>query len=246
MFFEILMLGILLFGVVVYVIKSDLSKPLELPVEPDILIDTTHVETTGSTGTTGTTGSTGSTGTCKKKCMKPTETDGKCRHPIKYNELLGKNQEVKSELICPWSCSSGYSDDPETCQYDQECESCSPSVSFQSIDERCPKSKWGCCGDCTTAKTDEFGNNCLITGASGPCKEGFETLSQTDPALNNDQNLYIIKSDTKMPPQMYPTCPNIQCPNENAFNKDNKLEIQNMTSLGTLTSWSVITNYATA
>ena len=40
----------------------------------------------------------------------------------------------------------------------------------------------------------------MTTGASGPCREGFETISQmqTDTALNNDnqndQNLYIIKS----------------------------------------------------
>lgn len=85
----------------------------------------------------------------------------------------------------------------------------------------------------------------MTTGATGATgsKEGFETLTQSDPALN--QNLYIIKAETDLVPQMYPACPNIQCPNENAFNKDNKLEIKNMTSLGTLSSWSVITDYAT-
>jgi hypothetical protein len=180
--------------------------------------------------------------------VKPIESSSYCKHPIKWNDLLQKKQEVKSELLCPWSCSSGYSDDPEMCQYNQDCLGCSSPVSFPSIDSSCPLSKYGCCADKYTKKTDEFGNNCLTTGASGdtgpPNVEGFETLTQPDPTLNNDQNLYILK--TEIPHQMYPACPNIQCPNENAFNVDNQLNQGHDKLLGTMSSWSVITDYTTA
>ena len=98
---------------------------------------------------------------CPKKCVKPKKVTGSCYHPVKYNSYLKKNQEVRSELICPWSCSSGFSDDPYTCQYDVDCSGCSPDVSFKNIDSKCPKFTYGCCGDGKTERTDEFGNNCL-------------------------------------------------------------------------------------
>jgi hypothetical protein len=82
-------------------------------------------------------------------------------------------------------------------------------------------------------------------GASGPCKEGFETEDSYDNDDQKDQNLYIIKAETEMAHQIYPACPNIQCPNENAFNKDNNDIKQGQNKqLGTLSSWSVITDYA--
>lgn len=201
------------------------------------------------------------TDTCKRKCIKATNVDGSCYHPIKYNPLLKKNQEIKSQLICPWQCSSTYSDDPNTCRYDDDCSGCSPTVSFPNVDNLCPNSTYGCCGDGKTEKTDEFGNNCLgvtgatgttgctgatgATGETGSCFGGFSGLeglvSESDKPTN-DSNKYNQSIPNKT---IYPTCPNIQCPNESAFQKDapSKAEI----SLGTLPPypWPVVTDYTT-
>jgi len=108
-------------------------------------------------------------------------------------------------------------------------------------DNKCMSSTYGCCGDMLTEKTDEFGNNCLgLTGSTGSTgstggSEGFEN--------NSDQNLYILK--TTLVPQVYPACPNIQCPNESAFSKD--IQKQDSVTLGTLPPypWPVVTDYTT-
>lgn len=212
---------IVLFVVIVYVIYNDIKS--------GIIAKKTKIDKT-----------------CPKKCVKPTKATGSCYHPIKYNAFLKKNQEVRSELICPWSCSSGFSDDPDTCQYDQDCAECS-TVSFPNIDEKCPKSKYGCCADMKTERTDEFGNNCVVgctagqTGCTGPI-EPFTNQSD-DTGLDNSAMTTLILTE---PPelQIYPACPNIQCPNTNAFMNDYEIK-KTDTPLGTLASWSVITNYNT-
>ena len=181
--------------------------------------------------------------------------EGNCYHPIKYNAYLKKNQEVKSELICPWSCSSGYSDDPRVCQYDQDCSGCSPTASFNSIDEACPNSTYGCCADKKTEKTDEFGNNCL--GKTGPkesftnySKESFTNYFQMEDDEKEEQKEQPQHQtkvlQIKPPPQIYPACPNITCPNENAFNKDSHSVINKKEpELETLPPypWSVVSEY---
>ena len=245
-FFEFLAVIVLLFCVIVYIIFKDIKKDLWKYFKMDTYTDS-----------------------CKRKCVKPKKADdGNCYHPVEYNEFLKINQEVRSELICPWSCTSGYSDDPHTCQYDQDCSGCSPTASFPSIDDACPTSTYGCCADKKTVRTDKFGNNCLTgggagcTGATGTtgyhCKEAFtsgsdsrdiETSGSTDTTQKTmdssgiDQNLYILK--TTLVPQMYPTCPNIKCPNESAFNKDSSSSAATESNLGTLPPhpWPVITDY---
>ena len=167
---------------------------------------------------------------CKRKCTKPKNAEGNCYHPIKYNAYLKKNQEVKSQLICPWSCSSGYSNDPTVCQYDQDCSGCTPAY-FDSIDSACPNSTYGCCGDGKTDKTDEFGNNCLgLTGGATGSTELFTTYEQVDTA---ELSVPLVK----IPHQIYPACPNISCPNENAFNKDSDYPPAKETNLETLPSY---------
>lgn len=227
--FEFLILIILIFLMVVYAIYKDIKTDLKLGVnvlqkgntgDTSSKGDTGDISSKGDTGGSSSTSSTsississskGNTGDCKRKCTKPTKLDGTCYHPIKYNDYLKTNQKVKSQLICPWSCSSGYSDDPLTCQYDRDCAGCEP-VSFPSIDESCPKSTYGCCGNKTTEKTDEFGNNCLgLTGGAGVV-ESFSIYESVEDNSNKEQNVYILN-----PPQIYPACPNISCPNENAF-----------------------------
>lgn len=195
------------------------------------------------------------TDTCKRKCTKPTEVSGTCYHPVKYNPVSKKNQEIKSQLICPWQCSSGYSDDPYTCKYDNDCNGCSPTVSFPNVDSKCPNSTYGCCGDGKTEKTDEFGNNCLgvtgcagltgatgATGATGKCFEEFSGLEEMVSSESNNSNKYNQSIPNKT---IYPTCPNIQCPNESAFHKDTpaKADIH----LDTLPPypWPVVTDYTT-
>ena len=159
---------------------------------------------------------------CKLKCIKPKKKSGSCYHPVKYNEFLKKDQEIRSQLICPWQCSSGYSDDPDVCQYDNDCTGCSPDVSFNSIDERCPTSTYGCCGNIKKGvvvnRTDEFGNNCLgLTGA--------------------DSSLEPFTS------QIYPSCPDMTCPNSNAFKEDRSSGTTNLKMLETASPWDVITTY---
>jgi len=185
--------------------------------------------------------------TCPKKCVKPTTATGSCYHPIKYNTVLKKNQEVRSELICPWSCSSGYSDDPDTCQYDKDCAECS-TVSFPNIDSKCPKSKYGCCADMKTERIDEFGNNCIVgctagqTGCTGPT-ESFTNQSNNETGPDISRTLILTEAPDL---QIYPACPNIKYPNSNAFNNGYETtKMDNNTPLGTLASWSVITNYNT-
>jgi hypothetical protein len=214
--FEFFILIILLFILVVYAIYSDIKSDVKDYLKTDDKKD------------------------CKKKCTKPTKVEGNCYHPIKYNAYLKTNQEVKSELICPWSCSSGYSDDPRVCQYDQDCSGCTPTSSFNSIDEACPTSTYGCCADKKTEKTDEFGNNCL--GKTGP-KESFTNYSQMEDQEKDNQSKVL---QIKPPHQMYPACPNISCPNENAFNKDSHSVINKKEpNLETLPPypWSVVSEY---
>lgn len=206
---EFFILIILLFILVVYAIYSDIKSSLTKKDYPK---------------------------DCKKKCTKPKKAEGNCYHPIKYNAYLKKNQEVKSQLICPWSCSSGFSSDPDVCQYDQDCSGCDP-VSFNSIDSACPTSTYGCCADKKTEKTDEFGNNCL--GATGST-ESFTTYEQ----VSNDQdkpNGYVLQEQP--PHQIYPACPNISCPNESPFQKD--IPSKEDVSLGTLPHypWPIVTEY---
>ena len=286
--FEFIISIIFIFLLVVYVIyldiKSDTEEKTQLNTQVNAYAKTDDATSNSNTGATATSNSnTGATATsnsnigatattndytdtCKLKCTKATKVDGSCYHPIKYNPLLKKNQEIKSELICPWQCSSGYSDDPNTCRYNSDCIGCSPTVSFPNIDNLCPKSTYGCCGNTgggmfkLIEKTDEFGNNCLgITGATGStgctggtggnCFEGFSGLegmvSDSDSkneTTNNDSNKYNQSIPNKT---MYPTCPNIQCPNESAFQKDapSKAEV----SLETLPPypWPVVTDYTT-
>lgn len=132
----------------------------------------------------------------ERKCTKPTN----CYHPVK------QNQEVLTELVCPWSCSSEYSEDPHTCQ-------------ISSIDNKCLSSTYGCCGDGFTAKTDEFGNNCLgLTGSTGSTGSTGGSNEVFEENTNTEENPYIIK--IALVHQIYPACPNIQCPNESAFSKD--------------------------
>jgi len=210
--FEFFILIILVFILIVYAIYSDIKSDVRDYLKKDYKDD------------------------CKRKCTKPKKVEGNCYHPVKYNAYLKKNQEVKSQLICPWSCSSGYSNDPRVCQYDQDCSGCSPSVYFDSIDSACPTSTYGCCANKTTEKTDEFGNNCLgLTGAT----ESFTTLEQSQNVLQTPP------LQTPPPPQIYPACPNITCPNENAFNKDSSHYPQNEPVLETLPPypWSVVSEY---
>jgi hypothetical protein len=211
--FEFFILIIDLFILVVYAIYSDIKSDLK-----DYIKDENPA--------------------CKRKCTKPKKADGNCYHPIKYNAYLKKNQEVKSQLICPWSCSSGFSDDPRVCQYDQDCSGCTP-VSFNSIDSACPNSTYGCCADRKTEKTDEFGNNCL--GTTGPAKESFTTYEQMVDDEPIQEQLKILQEQP--PPQIYPACPNISCPNESPFQKD--IPSKEDVSLGTLPHypWSVVTEY---
>ena len=222
--FEFLIFIVVSFILVVYAIYSEIKSDVKLYVKKDYTDD------------------------CKRKCVKPTKVTGNCYHPIKYNEYLKKNQEVKSKLVCPWSCSSGFSDDPRVCQYNQDCSGCTPEASFNSIDEACPNSTYGCCANKTTEKTDEFGNNCLgTTGATGG-KESFGTYQETFESGESDgQNLYILK--TKLPPQMYPACPNITCPNESAFNKDPSSSYGDKKDVPLETlppyPWPVVTDYTT-
>jgi len=240
--FEFIISIIFIFLLVVYVIYSDIKSSVKSVLKKDY------------------------TDTCKRKCTKATKVTGSCYHPVKYNPVLKKNQEIKSQLICPWQCSSGYSDDPNTCKYDDDCTGCSPTVSFPNIDELCPKSTYGCCGNTgggmfkLIEKTDEFGNNCLgatgatgctgSTGATGNCFEGFsgleEMVSDSDPVKDdstNDTNKYNQQSIPNK--TIYPTCPNIQCPNESAFQKDDA--VKRDVSLGTLPPypWPVVTDYTT-
>jgi len=230
--FEFIIAILFLFLLVVYVIYSDIKSNVKSVLKKDY------------------------TDTCKRKCTKPTKVTGTCYHPIKYNELLKKNQEIRSQLICPWQCSSKYSDDPYTCKYDADCSGCSPTVSFPNVDNLCPNSTYGCCGDGKTEKTDEFGNNCLgvtgctgstgATGATGNCFEGFsgleEMVSSETKDLKDDSNKYNQSIPNKT---IYPTCPNIQCPNESAFQKDDSVKKE--VSLGTLPPypWPVVTDYTT-
>ena len=238
--FEFIISIIFLFLLVVYVIYSDIKSDVKSVLKKDY------------------------TDTCKRKCTKPTKVSGTCYHPIKYNSVLKKNQEIKSQLICPWQCSSGYSDDPNTCRYDDDCSGCSPTVSFPNVDSECPNSTYGCCGDGKTEKTDEFGNNCLgvtgctgstgATGATGNCLEGFSNgleemvssdnnNSENESNNNNESNKYNQQSIPNK--TMYPTCPNMQCPNESAFQKDSPAKKD--VSLGTLPPypWPVVTDYTT-
>jgi len=268
--FEFIISIIFLFLLVVYVIYLDIKSDAKTDTKTttdtktDAKTDTkttTDTKTDAKTDTktdtkTTTDAKTDYTDTCKRKCTKATKVDGTCYHPIKYNPLLKKNQEIKSQLICPWQCSSGYSDDPNTCRYNSDCIGCSPTVSFPNIDKLCPNSTYGCCGDKKTEKTDEFGNNCLgvtgctgSTGATGSCFEGFNGLegmvSESEPVkddLKNDSNKYNQSIPNKT---IYPTCPNIQCPNESAFQKDDA--IKKDVSLGTLPPypWPVVTDYTT-
>ena len=168
---------------------------------------------------------------CKLKCVKPTKKYGNCYHPVKYNPVLKKDQEIRSQLICPWQCSSGYSDDPDMCQYDNDCTGCSPDVSFNSIDERCPSSTYGCCGNVKNIinRTDEFGNNCLgLTGAD----------SSLEPFTSQ-----IIQDEKNMPLQIYPACPDISCPNSNAFKEDTVIGNTDMKTFVTESPWDIITKY---
>ena len=101
-------------------------------------------------------------------------------------------------------------------------------------------------------RTDEFGNNCLgatgstgatgCTGENGSCFEAFSGLEGMVSESNNNSNKYNQSIPNKT---MYPTCPNIQCPNESAFQKDapSKSEV----SLETLPPypWPVVTDYTT-
>ena len=167
---------------------------------------------------------------CKLKCVKPTKKSGNCYHPVKYNEFLKKDQEVRSQLICPWQCSSGYSDDPDMCQYDNDCTGCSPDVSFNSIDEKCPSSTYGCCGNVKELikRTDEFGNNCLgLTGADS-------TLEPFTSQIVQDQHRSL---------QIYPACPDISCPNSNAFKQDQDIGNMDLKSFETQSPWDIITKY---
>ena len=210
--FEFLLMVILVFILVIYAIYSNIKSDLKdyINEKKDYTDD------------------------CKRKCTKPTKVTGNCYHPIKYNAYLKKNQEVKSQLICPWSCSSGYSDDPRICQYDQDCSGCS-STYFDSIDSACPNSTYGCCANKITEKTDEFGNNCLgLTGSTGST-ESFTTEREEDIVI------HVIPSS-----QIYPACPNISCPNENAFHKDSQLHTAKLEpELETLPPypWSVVSDY---
>jgi hypothetical protein len=247
--FEFIISIIFIFLLVVYVIYTDIKSEVNSSSTKDY------------------------TDTCKRKCTKPTKVSGTCYHPIKYNSVLKKNQEIKSQLICPWQCSSGYSDDPNTCRYDDDCSGCSPTVSFPNVDSKCPNSTYGCCGDGKTQKTDEFGNNCLgvtgctgstgLTGSTGStgatgghCFEGFsvdglEEMVSSDNDKNNNNNNNNNNESNKFNQQsipnktMYPTCPNIQCPNESAFQKDDS--VKRDVSLGTLPPypWPVVTDYTT-
>ena len=90
--FEFFILIILVFILVVYAIYSDIKSDVKDYLKKDYKDD------------------------CKRKCTKPKKVEGNCYHPIKYNAYLKKNQEVKSELVCPWSCSSGYSNISSNCR----------------------------------------------------------------------------------------------------------------------------------
>jgi hypothetical protein len=275
--FEFILSIISIFLLVVYVIYLDITTELKATdlktTDVKTTTDTTKTssdatKTTTSDATTTTTTSdatktttsdtdttTETTDTCKRECKKPTKVTGSCYHPIKYNPLLKKNQEIRSQLICPWQCSSGYSDDPNTCRYDQDCVGCSPTESFPNIDSECPNSTYGCCGDRKTERTDEFGNNCLgVTGCTGStgatgatggnCFEGFSRLEEmVSDSVKDNANKYNQQSIPNK--TIYPACPNIQCPNESAFQKDTPSKTD--VSLGTLPPypWPVVTDYTT-
>lgn len=243
--FDFIISIIFMFLLVVYVIYLDIKSYVK-PADTNTDDENTDDEKTDDTKKDDTkTDVVDYTDTCKRKCTKSTEVSGRCYHPIKYNELLKQNQEIKSQLICPWQCSSGYSDDPNTCRYDQDCIGCSPTVSFPKIDNLCPNSTYGCCGNSKIEKTDEFGNNCLgATGATGATGSRFEGFSGLEEMLydSKESNKYNQSIPNKT---MYPTCPNIQCPNENAFQKDTASKAN--VSLGTLPPypWPVVTDYTT-
>jgi hypothetical protein len=269
--FEFIVSIIFLFLLVVYVIYSnikseidvkatDVEKEFETTTAATTAATTTTTATTTATTAATTTSATTATDTCKRECKKPTKVTGSCYHPIKYNTLLKKNQEIRSQLICPWQCSSGYSDDPNTCRYDQDCTGCSPTVSFPNVDNLCPNSTYGCCGDGKTEKTDEFGNNCLgvtgctgstgatggATGATGNCFEGFSGYEEiVSDSENKNQNNNKYNQQSIPNKTIYPACPNIQCPNESAFQKD--IPSKTDVSLGTLPPypWPVVTDYTT-
>jgi hypothetical protein len=269
--FEFLITIIFLFLLVVYIIyidiKKDISKKIEEKKKEEKIEERSSSQTSPVSESKQQTSSSSSVSSkCKNKCTKPTEITGSCYHPVKYNSALKKNQEVKSELICPWQCSSAYSDDPDTCRYDDDCGECSPTVSFPNIDNKCPTSKYGCCSNGITKKTDEFGNNCLgLTGATGATgatgiKEAFgniqlgERSSPQTPPLNyehgqvllgeltNKHDSLILTNEYDSSQNMYPSCPNIHYPNENAFQKDKGKGDPLKPELGTV-SWSVVTDY---
>lgn len=258
--FEFLITIILLFLLVVYIIyrdiKADITQKIKDAKKKD---DDSKTDETSSTSSTTTTATATAKTTedkkyptkCKNKCTKPTEISGTCYHPVQYNSTLKKNQEIKSELICPWQCSSTYSDDPNICQYEEDCSECSPTASFPVTDSKCPNSTYGCCGDGVTEKMDKFGNNCLgLTGATGAkgitgckgttgCTEAFGNIQVDE---SNDKHDTLILTEYDGSKNMYPTCPNIHSPNENAFQKDQKPKQE--TQLGTVL-WSVVTDYTT-
>ena len=223
--FEFFILIILVFILVIYAIYSDIKSDVRDYVKKER----------------------DDTNDCKKRCTKPTKVEGNCYHPIKYNAYLKKNQEVKSELICPWSCYSGYSDDPRICQYDQDCSGCTPTASFKSIDEACPNSTYGCCANKKTEKTDEFGNNCL--GTTGSTESFTNYFQMEEEKEEEEQQKEQPQTQSKVlqikpPSQIYPACPNITCPNENAFNKDSSVN-KKEPDLETLPPypWSVVSEY---
>lgn len=267
--FEFLITIFILFLGIVYVIYADIKKTADATKttttadekttdttkatttsdtkSTDTKVTATTTDTTKSTDTTtATTKTTDKDNKCKLKCLKPTQTDGNCFHPSKYNPLLKKKQEIKSQLICPWQCSSTYSDDPSTCQFDDDCSGCTPTVSFPNKNSKCPNSTYGCCEDGITEKTDEFGNNCLgLTGATGATghKEGFTSDEK------KEQSAYIILQE-EQPRQnqnnriIYPACPNINHPNQSPFQKEEPAKKDSLSELGTISyRWSTVTDY---
>ena len=214
--FEFLAVIISIFVIIVYIIYTDIKSNLKKVLEGDEEDEEEEEDPAEKK--------------CKLKCVKPKKKYGACYHPVKYNDLLKKDQEVRSELICPWQCSSGYSDDPDVCQYDNDCAGCSPDVSFNSIDERCPKSTYGCCGNVKNIvdRTDPFGNNCLGLTGSDSSLEPFTSQ--------------IVQEENRSL-QIYPACPDMASPNSNAFKEDNTVGSANFKSLETATPWDIITKY---
>ena len=187
-------------------------------------------------------------------------------HPLERNPRFGSSgttgatgrmQEIRSELVCPWTCTSGYSDDPEMCQYNQDCSGCG-TVSFNAIDSACPDSLYGCCADRKTEKTDKFGNNCLTTGATGTIgisgntfdyetgdyyyRETFTSETIISEETKENQNI-ILKIPIKQ--KLCPACPNINYPNSSAFSEDTQHTPPTTTTLETLPPypWSVVSEY---